>query len=105
MASYSKSNVKLKRTVLSVEEKLNVCDMVRKKIPKTEVLLKYNTGKSTVNDICKSEERLKNFKMTKSELGISKSVKATKAMKIRMYHKLDSALICGFDNNVKRGFQ
>ena len=50
MASYSKRNVKRKRTVLSVEDKLNVCDMVPKKIPKTEVMLKYNIGKSTVNE-------------------------------------------------------
>ena len=34
--------------------------------------------------------------MTKSELGISKSVKATKAMKVEMYHKLDSVLYLWF---------
>ena len=83
MASYSKGNVKRKRTVLSVKDKLNVCDMVRRNIFETVVMLKYNIGKSTVNDICKSEERLKNFKMTsnfnmaKCELGISKFVNAT----------------------------
>ena len=103
MASYSKSNVKRKRTVLSVEDKLNVCDMMRKKIFKTEIMLKYNIGKSTVNDICKSEERLKNFKMTKSELGISKSVKATKTMKVGMYHKLDSALYLWFRQQREKG--
>ena len=98
MAFYSQSNVKRKRTVLSVEDKLNVCDIVRKKIPKTEVI-----GKSTANDICKSEERLKNFKMTQSELGISKSVKATKAMKVGMYHKLDSALYLCFQQQREKG--
>ena len=77
MASYLKSNVKRKRTVLSVKEKLYVCDMVRRKISKTDTLLKYNIGKTAVNDICKSKERLKNFKMAKCELGISKFVNAT----------------------------
>ena len=95
--------MKRKRTVLSVEDKLNVCDIVRKKIRKTEVMLKYNIGKSTVNDICKSEERLKNFKMTKSELGISKSAKATKTMNVEMYHKLDSALYLWFRQQREKG--
>ena len=76
MASYSKSNVQLKRAVLSVKNKLNVCDMVRRKISKTDTMLKYNIGKTTVNDICKIKERLKNFKMAKCELGISKFVNA-----------------------------
>ena len=63
MASYLKGNVKRKRTILFDEDKLKVCDMVRRKISKTDIMLKYNIGKSTVDDICKTEERLKNFKM------------------------------------------
>ena len=77
--------------------------MLRKKIPKTEFMLKYNIGKSIVNDICKSEERWKNFKMTKYKLGISKSVKATKAMKVGMYHKLDSAHYLWFRQQREKG--
>ena len=65
-------------------------------------MLQYNIGKSTVNNIYKSKECLKNIKMAKCELGISKFVKATKAMKVGMCYKLDSAL---YLRNVKRGFQ
>ena len=48
MASYSKSNVKRKRAVLSVKDKLNVRDMVRRKISKTDIMLKYNIAINTV---------------------------------------------------------
>ena len=59
-------------------------------------MLRYNIGKSIVNDICKSEESLKCFKMAKCELGILKSVKATKSMKTGMFEELDSALCLWF---------
>ena len=80
------------KVVLSIEEKLNVCKMFRNKILITDIMLKYSIGKWTVNDIIKKEESLKNFKVGKSEIGVSNSVKATKTMKGGMYQKLDSAL-------------
>ena len=46
MASSSKGKTKRKRIVLSVDDKLKICEMVRKKIPKTEIMLKYNIGAS-----------------------------------------------------------
>ena len=94
---------KRKRIVLSIEEKLKVCEMFRNKIPKTDIMLKYSIGKSTVNDIIKKEESLKNFKMGKSELGISNSAKATKTMKGGMYQKLDSALYLWFRQQREKG--
>ena len=33
---------KRKRIVLSIEEKLKVCEMFRNKIPKTDIMLKYS---------------------------------------------------------------
>ena len=72
MASSCKRKAKRKRIVLSVDDKIKICEMVRKKIPKSEIMLKYNIDKSTVNDICKSQETLTNFKMSKCELGIAK---------------------------------
>ena len=59
---------KCKKVVLSIEEKLKVCEIFRNKIPKADMMLKYSIGKSTVNDFIKKEESLKNFKMGKSEL-------------------------------------
>ena len=41
---------KHKRVVLSIEEKLKVCEMFRNKILKTDITLKYSIGKSTVNN-------------------------------------------------------
>ena len=103
MASSSKGKAKRKRIVLSDGDKLKICEMVRKKIPKTEIMLKYNIGKSTVNDICKSQETLKNFKMSKCELGIAKCVKATKSMKGEMFDKLDNALYLWFRQQREKG--
>jgi len=42
-----------KRVVLSIEEKLKVCEMFRCNIPKTDIMLKYSIGKSTVIVIIK----------------------------------------------------
>ena len=77
--------------------------MIRGKIPKTDIMFKYNIGKSTVNGICRSEEHLKNFKMAKLELKISKSFKAAKAMKVRMHNKLGSALYLWFGQQLEKG--
>ena len=84
------------KVVLSIEEKLKVCEMFRNKIPKTDIMLKYSIGKSTVNDIIKKKQSLKNFKTVKSEIGVSNSVRTTKTMKGGMYQKLDSALYLWF---------
>ena len=46
---------------------------------------------------------MKNFKTTKSELGISKSVKATKTMKVEMYDKLDNAFYLWFRQQRETG--
>ena len=108
MASSCKGKAKRKRIVLSVDDKLKICEMVRKKIP-TEIMLKYNIGKSTVKDICKSQETLKNFKMSKCELGIAKCVKATKSTKATesmnggMFDKLGNALYLWFRQQHEKG--
>ena len=94
---------KSKRIVLSVDDKLKICEMVQKKILKTEIMLKYNIGKSTVNYIGKSPETLKNFKMSKCELGIAKCIKATKSMKGGMFDKLDSALYLWVQQQREKG--
>ena len=95
--------VKRERVVQSIEEKLKVCKMFGNKILKMDIMLKYSIGKSTVNDIIKKKESFKNFKMGKSELGVSNSVKATKIMKGGMYQKLDSALYLWFRQQREKG--
>lgn len=44
--------------------------------------MKYNIEKSTINDILKSEENLKNLKRTKCDLRISKSIKCSNPLKV-----------------------
>ena len=48
MASSSTSTAKRKRVVLTVEDKLTVCDLV--KVPYTETMNQFNIGKSTIRD-------------------------------------------------------
>ena len=81
------SSSKRKRVVLSIEDKLTVCDLVRKKVSHSEINNRFNIGKSTINDIVRGEEKLNKFKQSKCELGISKSVKKTKTMRGRKFDK------------------
>ena len=82
--------------MLSVEEKLKICEMVLKQVPKTEIMGKFNIGKSVVNDICKKEEQLKKFKT-------AKSVKDTKAMKGGMFDTMNNALYVWFRQQREKG--
>ena len=101
MASFVGS--KRKRVVLSVEDKLKVCELNRKKVPRTEIMHQFNIGLSTVKDILKSEEKLKSFKLAKTEMGISKSTKTVKSMKTGMFAKLDDALYIWFRQQREKG--
>ena len=49
---------KLKRVVLTIEDKLNICKLVKQKVSKTITMSNYNIGKSTYNDICRKEADL-----------------------------------------------
>ena len=86
------SSSKRKRVVLSIEDKLTVCDLVRKKVSYSEINNRFNIGKPTISDIVRGEEKLKKFKQSKCELGISKSVKKTRTMRGGKFDKLDQAL-------------
>ena len=43
-----------------------MCEMFRSKLPKTDIMLKYSIGKSTLSDIIKKEESLNKFKMERA---------------------------------------
>ena len=77
MASSSKRKI----VVLSIEDKLTVCDLVRKKVSYSEINNRFNIGKPTIRYIVRGEEKLKKFKQLKCEFGISKSVKKTKTVR------------------------
>ena len=97
MSSTSKSNpLKRKRVVLSLDHKLSVCDMVRQKRSKVDIMAKFNIARRTLNDICKSEDNLRKFKGVKNETGTSSSFSKLKSMKIGSYKELDTALYIWF---------
>ena len=95
MASCSKR----KRVVLSIEDKWTV----RKKVSYSEINNQFNIAKSTISDIVRSKEKLKKFKQSKCELGISKSVKKTKTMRGGKFDKLDQALYIWFRQMREKG--
>ena len=86
------SSSKRKRVVLSIEDKSTVCDLVRKKVSYSEINNRLNIGKPTISDIVRGEEKLKKFKQSKCELGISKSVKKTKTVRGGKLDKLDQVM-------------
>ncbi len=52
---------KRKRIVLAIEEKLKICESIRKGLSMTSVAQQFNVGRSTVHDIVKNEAKLKRF--------------------------------------------
>ena len=60
-AASADSRMKRKQVVLTIEDKLKVCYMVRKGRSLTSVAGEFNTAKSTVHDIVKNEAKLKKF--------------------------------------------
>ena len=74
-----------------------------KKVPYSEIMNQFHIGKSTISDIVRNEEKFKMFKQSKSELGISKAVKTSKAIKVGMFDKLDQALYLWFRQLREKG--
>ncbi len=65
-----KAAKKRKRVQLTIENKLKVCEMVKKNVPKSVRMSQFSIGKSTLNDILRREEKFKKFKAEKEELGL-----------------------------------
>ncbi len=57
-----KAAKKRKRVQLTIENKLKVCEMVKKNVPKSVIMSQFSIGKSTLNDILRSEEKFKKFR-------------------------------------------
>ena len=85
-----------KHVVLTIEQKLQVCDSIRKGDSYAEITKKFNIGKSTISDIKRSEQKLKDFKSEKSQLGIKNAAKKSKCMKSAGNEELDRALYIWF---------
>ena len=61
MACISTSNRKRKRLVLTISDKLKICQLVRSGRTLQSVADEYDVGKSTVHNIVKSEEKVQAF--------------------------------------------
>ena len=56
-----KHATKRKRVVLTIEDKLKVCRLAKQNVPKFVLMNQLKIGKSTLNDILRSEEKLTQF--------------------------------------------
>ena len=72
------SSSKRKRVVLSIEDKLTVCDLVRKKVSYSEINNRFNIGKSTTSDIVLGEEKLKSLSSRSVSLGFQNQLRKPK---------------------------
>ena len=98
-----KRATKRKRVVLKIKDKLKVCRLAKQNVPKSVLMSQFKIGKSTLNDILRSEEKFTQFKAEKNELGILGAVKTYKAIKNGGFDKLDSALYIWFRQQREKG--
>ena len=63
-----KISIKRKRVALTIENKLEVCKMVKNDVLKSFIMKQFSIGRSTLYDILKLEEKFKKFKVEKEEL-------------------------------------
>ena len=58
--------------------KLKVCEMAKNNVFKAVIKSQFSIGKSTINDILKSEVKFKKLKAEKEELGLRGAAKMAK---------------------------
>ena len=93
MASVSTSNRKRKRLVLTISDKLKICQLVRSGRTLQRVAGEYGVGKSTVHNIVKSEEKLQAFQ---KEIKDGDRIKKRKTVKKFDLLALDKAVYLWF---------
>ena len=92
---------KRKRTVLSVDQKLEICKRLKKGASITSLSKELRLGKSTICDIKQSEDKLVTFvvKLFSAEASMMR-----KMMKAAKHKKLDEAVAMWYMQNVQKGF-
>ena len=68
-SSSAASGKKRKRVVLTIEEKLKICDLVKNGRSLTSVAAELNVGKSTVHDMVKNKAKLHQTFLTEIQDG------------------------------------
>ena len=85
-----------RRKVLSIEQRLEICELVKKGTSYDEIMKTYGIGKSTISAIKKKEQEFKEFISKRAQLGIKNADKVTKVMKTGSTIELDQALYLWF---------
>ena len=85
-----------KRKVLSIEDKLKVCDMVKQKVPRHIIMDTFNITRRTITGIANKESQLQEFKAGKAERWNLKVLKETKTLREGSHAQLDQALYIWF---------
>ncbi len=75
--------------MLTIEEKLKICESIRKGLSMTSVAQQFNVGRSTVHDIVKNEAKLKRF-ATEIE---GDCIKKRKIVRRPEFSELDKAFV------------
>ena len=88
--------------MLSIEQKLEILDLLRKGASYRTIAETFGTGRSTIADIKRQEEKLRSFKRRITDMGIKK-VKV-KAMKMGSHKQLDEALYIWFRQQREKVF-
>ncbi len=92
-ASVSLVGRKRKRKVLTIGQKISICDLAKKGRTLQSLASEYGVGKSTVHDIVKNGEKLKQFQ---KEICEGVCVKKRKTMKKSTLDELDHAVYLWF---------
>ena len=87
---------KRKRVLLTIAQKLEICEKIKRKVSYEEIMHTYNIGKSTICDIKNSETKMREFASNKELLGIKNATKSAKSMKPSNYDEVDRALYIWF---------
>ena len=93
MASVSTSSHKRKRIVLTISDKLKICQLVKGGRTLQSVADEYDVGKSTVHGVVKSEDKLQAFQ---KEISDGDCIKKRKTVKKADLFVLDKAVYLWF---------
>ena len=93
---------KRKRVVLTIAEKLKICQLVRGGRTLQSLADEYGVGKSTVHDIVKNEEKLQAFQ---KEIRDGDCIKKRKTAKRADLSELDKAVYLWFVQQRCKGEQ
>ena len=93
MASVSTSSRKRKRVVLTINDKLKICQLVKGGRTLQSVADEYDVRKSTVHGVVKSEEKLRAFQ---KEINDGNCIKKRKTVKKADLLELDKAVYLWF---------